>query len=341
MTMKAAILTQYNHPFDIQDVPLPTPGPGEILVKVKACGVCGSDRFLQKGGFDSVLPIIPGHEAAGEIIACDENTGLSVGQRGALYYIRHCGQCKYCQNGQENICVSVSRMGVDFNGAMAEYVTVPSENFIPIADTITFAEAAVTTDAIGTPLHALRRAKVRSGEWVLVIGIGGIGINAVMTAKTLGCRVMAVTRSEAGQNRAIRLGADFAFAPDSDSIGKIRDITGGLGTDTVLQCAPAEQAFTFGLDCLAKFGRFVIVGTCQSHIPFNTNQILWNEHHIIGSRGFTIQDIKEALNLVETGQITLDHLTKHLIPLEHINQGIRNLDNPDISRSIIIPGDNK
>ena len=124
--MQAAVLTRYDAPFTLEERPVPVPGPGEVLVAVGACGVCGSDRFLQQGGFGGNLPIVPGHEAAGTIAALGTNVEGEIGTKVAVYYLAHCGVCRYCREGRENICVKVRRMGVEFDGAMADYVVPDS-----------------------------------------------------------------------------------------------------------------------------------------------------------------------------------------------------------------------
>jgi len=334
--MRSALLTQYGHPFAVVDRPVPVPAAGEVVVEVGACGVCGSDRFLQKGGFGAPLPIVPGHEAAGRVAALGDGvTGLKVGQKVALYYIAHCGQCRYCLAGRENICVSVRRMGVDFDGAMAEFVRLPAENCLPLEDGFDLAAAAVITDAIGTPTHALRQARVGQGDRVLVMGVGGIGSNAVQIARVLGCSVIAASRSDSALANARALGAEAAVHADDNLPEAVRDLTDGLGVDAVIQCAPAAAAYRLALDCLAKGGRLVIVGTSEAPVPIALNPVLWAEHEILGSRGFTREDIRRGLDWYRTGAIAVDHLVRHRRPLEQINEAIADLDNPDVVRTVI------
>ncbi|MEQ9812078.1 MAG: alcohol dehydrogenase catalytic domain-containing protein [Azospirillaceae bacterium] len=334
--MRSALLTAYDQPFALVDRPVPEPGPGEVVVAVSACGVCGSDRFLQKGGFGGPLPIVPGHEAAGRVAAIGDGVaGLAIGQKVALYYIAHCGQCRYCLAGRENICLEVRRMGVDFDGAMAELVRLPAENCLPLDDAIDLAAAAVITDAIGTPTHALGQARVGEGDRVLVMGVGGIGSNAVQIARVLGCTVIAASRSDSALANATALGAQAALRADDDLPAAVRELTGGLGVDAVIQCAPAAAAYSLALDCLAKGGRLVIVGTSEAPVPIALNPVLWAEHEILGSRGFTRADIRRGLDWYRSGAIAVDHLVRHRRPLEQINEAIADLDNPDVVRTVI------
>ncbi|MBS0417817.1 MAG: alcohol dehydrogenase catalytic domain-containing protein [Proteobacteria bacterium] len=334
--MLAAILRSYGTPLVIAEIPRPEPRAGEVLVKVCACGVCGSDRFLQKGGFRSTLPIVPGHEASG-VVAGGTITAFPVGTRVALYYLRHCGECRYCRTGRENVCASVQRMGVDFNGAMAEYVTLPAANLMPIPSTVDDISAAVVTDSLGTPLHALRVAEVQEGEVVLVIGIGGIGSSAIQIAKLLGARVIAASRSEAAADVAHAMGADDFIHCDVNLPRRVKEMTDGLGADIILQCAPSPEAFAWGAEALATGGRLVIVATALEPVPFNTNRLLWGEQRLCGSRGFTRADVIQALRWVEEGRLNVEHLTRTVLPLARANEALANLDRSDIVRSVLRP----
>lgn len=336
--MQAALLTTYKMPFEIVERPTPVPGLGEVLVKVGACGVCGSDRFLQQGGFNSMLPIVPGHEAAGTIAEVGPGVGdLRPGTKVAIYYIAHCGICRYCRAGRENICVNVRRMGVDFDGAMADFVVVPAANCIPLADNADLAASAVITDAIGTPTHALRQSRVGSGDTVLVMGVGGIGSNAVQIAKLMGTRLIAASRSEQALAMARALGADETVKSDDRLAVSVSDLTDGLGVDAIIQCAPGEAAFRAALPCLGRGGRLVVVGTSEAPVGVETNHLLWKEQEIIGSRGFTIADVRQGLDWHTAGKIRVDHLVAYRRPLAEINQAISDLDNPDIVRTVVEP----
>lgn len=335
--MRAAVLERYEAPFAMAKRPLPRPCPGEVRVRVAACGVCGSDRFLQQGGFGSVLPIVPGHEAAGRVDALGEGvTGLSEGEPVALYYIAHCGTCRYCRAGRENICLHVRRMGVDFDGAMAEFVVLPAANCLKLPPGTDLAAAAVITDAIGTPTHALARARVGRGDRVLVMGIGGIGSNAVQIARLLGAEVLAASRSAQALETARAMGAHHALVSNADLPGRVAALTGGEGVDAVIQCAPGAAAFATALGCLGRGGRLIVVGTAKEPVPVGTNEVLWREHEILGSRGFTRADVRQGLEWHAKGLIRTDHLTARRRPLEQLNEAIADLDDPEVVRTVIM-----
>jgi 2-desacetyl-2-hydroxyethyl bacteriochlorophyllide A dehydrogenase len=336
--MKAAVLSEYHKPFEIKQITTPSPKRNEVLVKVEACGICGSDHFLQIGGFNSTLPIIPGHEASGTIVKLgSEVKSFQLGDRVAIYYIVSCGNCKFCSKGFTNLCLNIIRMGVDIHGAMAEYICVPEENLIPIPDSIGFKEASVLTDAVATPFHALKAGGVSKNDWVMVLGVGGIGSNAIQLAKALGAKVIGVSRSENNIKLAKELGADAVVVSDDQLIQNINEITSGSGVDVVLQCAPSSQMDQMGFACLSNRGKMVVVAANKQPFQLKSVDFIWGEKSIIGSRGFTKKDIQHCFALYQSKTIQINHLTENVLPLEKINQAIDNLFNSTISRTVILP----
>ncbi len=196
--------------------PIPAPGPGEVRLRVEACGVCGSDHFLQAGGFGARVgfPIVPGHEAAGRIDALGDGVeGWAAGDQAAIYYITTPAGDPWAAAGRPNISPNVTRMGVDVDGAFAEYVIRPVEALVRPPAAVPPEVLAVLTDAVATPIHGLKRiAHLQPGESLVVLGVGGLGSSAVQLGKAFGARVIAVTRSVAKQELARRLGADEVVA---------------------------------------------------------------------------------------------------------------------------------
>ena len=230
--MLVAELARVGDPLRIVERPVPDPGEGEVLVRVEACGVCGSDVFLQKGGFTGApMPIVPGHEAAGVVERVGPLTsGPPVGEQVALYYIDAPADSRYARQGRPNIGPGVRRMGVDVDGAFAEFVVRPATTLITPPTKIDPTVLAVLTDAVATPYHALRRiAKIQPGETLLVLGIGGIGSNAVQLGRHFGARVIAVGRSPGKLALGGRLGADVVLADGPLIEDQVRDVTDGAG----------------------------------------------------------------------------------------------------------------
>lgn len=338
--MRAAALTGYDRPLELVELPDPVPGPGEVVVDIRACGVCGSDLFLQKGGFASVLPVVPGHEAAGTVSEIGSDVGsVEVGQPVALYYIDHCGTCRLCRNGRVNMCLDLRRMGVEFDGAFAERAVLAAECVVPVDPDDDPAAVAVLTDAVATPYHALVRiARAREGETVVVIGIGGIGSNAVQVASHLGCRVVAVSRSDANLELATRMGADTVVKGGPGAVARIAEVAGPGGPDVIIQTVGSEGVYRQAIAAAGIGCRVVAVGSTLEPFPVNAMDLVWREAALVGSRGYTPQDIRDVVELHRQGVLTTDHLVQHARPLDQVNEALDDLRHGNVLRSVITFG---
>ena len=338
--MQAALLREYNEPLQLAELPDPVPGPGQVTVEVRAAGVCGSDVFLQKGGFDSTMPIVPGHEAAGVVSAVGPGVEIEPGTPVAMYYIDHCGECRTCRAGRVNMCLSVRRMGVEFHGAFAEKTVLAERSVIPVSPDDDPAAIAVLTDAVATPYHALVRiARAEPGETAVVFGIGGIGSNAVQLARHLGCRVIAVSRSPAKLELASRLGAETVIRSGDDLAGDIARAAGPGGPDVILQTAGSAAAYEQALAAAGIGCRLIAVGSSLEPLPVIPMHLIWSESAVAGSRGFTPQDIREVIELHRAGAITTDHLLSDRIALGEINGALDALRAGETLRSVVAFGD--
>jgi len=344
-TMRAVELATVGAPLRLTERPIPEPGPGEVRVRVEACGVCGSDAFLQKGGFGDAVPfpVIPGHEAAGVVDTLGEGVAgtsdLAVGDQVALYYITTPPDDGWAAGGRPNISPHVVRMGVDVDGAFAEYVLRPVAALVKPRAHVPPPVLAVLTDAVATPLHGLKRvAHLDSGETLVVLGVGGLGSNAVQLGKAMGARVIAVTRSEAKLRLARELGADETVAADEgDPVAAVKALTGGYGPDVVIQCvgsaAVDEQAIAMG----GPGGRVVLIGSSLDHFRARAVDIFWRELSVLGSRGFVPDDIRDAIDLYLDGQLVVDHLVETVRPLEDADAALEDLKAGRGFRSVLIP----
>lgn len=328
--MRAAELTEPGAPLRLVRRPVPEPGPGEVRVRVEACGVCGSDVFLQKGGFGAKVtwPVVPGHEAAGVVDALGEGVSeFAPGDQVALYYITVPAGDPWAARGRPNISPYVTRMGVDVDGAFADYVIRPVEALIRPRAHVPPAVLAVLTDAVATPLHGLKRvAHLQPGETLAVLGVGGLGSNAVQLGKAFGARVIAVTRSAAKLELARRLGADEVVpAEDGDPVAAVKALTGGHGPDVVIQCvgsaAVDEQAIAMG----GPGGRVVLIGSSLDHFRARAVDIFWRELSVLGSRGFIPDDIRDAIDFYLDGTLSVDHLVEQVRPLAQANEALEDL----------------
>ena len=340
--MRVVELPEIGAPLLRSERPIPEPGPGEVRVRVEACGVCGSDVFLQKGGFGAAvsLPIVPGHEAAGVVDALGDGvTGVTVGDQVALYYITTPPDDAWAARGRPNISPNITRMGVDVDGAFAEYVLRPPEALIVPRVRVPPEVLAVLTDAVATPLPGLKRiARLQRGETLVVLGIGGLGSNAVQLGKAMGAQVIAVTRSERKLRLARELGADETVAAEgADPVAAVKALTGGYGPDVVIQCvgdaAVDEQAIAMG----GPGGRVVLIGASLDHFRARATEIFWRELAILGSRGFVPDDIRDAIDLYLDGTLTVDHLVGSLRPLDQADEALEDLRAGRVLRSVLMP----
>ena len=338
--MRAAVLTGYGRPLELTETADPIPGPGQVTVDVRACGVCGSDLFLQGGGFGSTLPVVPGHEAAGVVSAVGQGVeSVEPGTPAALYYIDHCGECRQCRSGRVNMCLSVRRMGVEFDGGFAEKVVLPARCVIPVREDDDPAAVAVLTDAVATPYHALVRiARVRAGETVVVMGVGGTGSNAVQLAAYLGCRVIAVSRSDANLELAVRMGADEVVRGGGGAAAGITEAAGPGGPDAIIQTVGSSAVYRQAFEAAGIGCRIAAIGAALDPFPVDPMGLIWREASLAGSRGFTPRDIREVLELHRKGAITTDHLVKNRRPLNQVNEALDDLRKGAVTRSVITFG---
>jgi propanol-preferring alcohol dehydrogenase len=341
-TMRVVELPAIGSPLRLAERPVPEPGPGQALVRVQACGVCGSDLFLQKGGFGPALalPVVPGHEAAGVVAAVGPGvTEVSTGDQVAVYYIDAPADSVYARRGRPNVGPGIVRMGVDVDGAFAEFVLRPVSTLIRVPAPVDPPTLAVLTDAVGTPYHALVKiARLQPGETLAVFGIGGLGTNAVQLGKHLGARVVAISRSAGKLELARRLGADEVVqAGGDDTVARARAACGGDGPDVVVQCAGSAAVDEQAIALATYGGRVVFVGSSPEAFRARAVELCWKELTLLGSRGFTAGDIKEVIDLYLAGDLVTDHLTAGTRPLEEANEALEDLRDGRVLRSVLVP----
>ncbi len=340
--MLVAELPGVGQPLRLAERPVPEPGPGEALVRIEACGVCGSDVFLQDGGFGPGvrMPVVPGHEPAGRVTAVGPDvTAVAPGDQVAVYYIEAPPDSVYARRGRPNIGPGIVRMGVDVDGAFAEYVLRPASTLVPVPTPIDPPTLAVLTDAVATPYHALVKiAKLEAGETLVVLGVGGLGSNAVQIGKHIGARVVAVSRSEEKLELARRLGADeLVQAGGDDTVARARAACGGDGADVAIQCVGSTPVAEQAIELATYGGRVVFLGSSLEPFRARTVDIFWRELALLGSRGFTIDDIREVIDLYLAGAIATDHLTARTRPLAEANDALDDLRHGSALRTVLVP----
>jgi propanol-preferring alcohol dehydrogenase len=296
----------------LADVQAPAPGPGEVLVRVHAAGVCGTDLHILDGMIKpDPYPMTIGHEAAGVVAEAGEGAKLRAGDRVAVYNKLFCGWCEQCLAGRPNICdTEPGQLGFNMDGGDAEYVAVPERNLVPGPDSVNFATAAVLTCAGMTAVHATKLSGLRLGQTAVVDGIGGVGILVTQAARQAGARVIAVADSEQKRQFALEYGAtDGVVVAAPDDYEKlpsaVRELTGGRGADVFFELVGTTGSMTAGVRCLAKGGRFVSTGYTDQPLNVHPIEFILSETSLVATVAATRQDLADAIGLAATGAMTV------------------------------------
>jgi len=297
--MRAALLTQFGRPPELGRLPRPTAAPGQALVRVRAVGLCGTDLKILDGVMqpDLELPAVLGHEVAGEVVESTD-PGLAPGARVACHPYLVCGSCRSCARGRENICARMRLVGLGEPGGLAEYLAVPVANLLPFGDGTDFAAAAVSMDAVAVTWHALvGRGQVAQDERVVVVGAGGLGLNAVQIALRRGAEV-AVVEPDAGRRQAAaRLGARCVLAPADQG-----ELAGWA--DLAFEVSGTRAGFDAAAGALGQGGRLVCCGYYPgTEFGLDSRDLVGRELTVLGSRGTTRAEAVAALAAVERGEV--------------------------------------
>ena len=330
--MKAQRFYKVNEPLRLEQIPIPQIKPDEVLIDVKANGVCGSDIHILYEGVTPTgfLPITLGHEPSGVIAEIGANVkDWKVGDRVAVSSIVACGKCYNCLRGRESICVNRKLLGIQLDGALAEYMAAPVGNLVKLPANVPFDQGAAVTDAVATPYHAIiTRGRLSLGETVAVFGCGGLGIHGVQICKIAGAsQVIAIDADDEILARTKKVGAtDVVNAKDGNTVEKIRDLTGGFGVDLALEFIGNKNTITQGAECLKIGGRLVVVGLGPDDITLLPPTIfVRTEREVIGSYGWERRDISMLLGLIESGRMDISGSITARFPLEEANKALENL----------------
>jgi D-arabinose 1-dehydrogenase-like Zn-dependent alcohol dehydrogenase len=330
--MRAARLHGVGSPIEIQEVPYPEPGANDVVVRVAACGVCGSDvHFLEGMPLPGPLPMTLGHEPAGIVeLVGKEVREWAPGDRVALSIGEGCGTCRTCRSGQPNCCASLQVPGLHLDGAFAEAVRVPAVSLVAVPEGVSLRAAAVATDCVASPYHGLTcRARLEPGERVAIIGVGGLGGQAVALARALEAgMIIAVDTSQTALERASRSGATHAIlsASGRDPGAEILELTDG-GADLVIECVGAPDAVALGTQALRPGGRVVLVGVGMEppRIDLPLAMFAVRELTVLGSFGSHKRDLAEVLHMQAAGLLDIEQSISHHLPLEKVGEGLEML----------------
>ncbi|BBZ78878.1 dehydrogenase [Mycolicibacterium anyangense] len=319
----------------LEDVPIPEPGEGEVLVKVAFCGICHSDLSLINGTFPAQRPVVTqGHEASGTIAKLGPGvTGWSEGDRVVLAAGRPCLQCPNCRRGDLANCQWIQLMAFAYDGAWAEYTIAQAAGLTRVPDNVPLDQAAILADAVSTPFGAVvHTGKVRVGESVGVWGVGGVGTHIVQLARLVGAvPVIAVDINPVVRERALELGADYAFdSRDPEFKDKLAAATGGRKLDVAFDAVGLKVTFEQALDALTVGGRLVGVGmSAESPTVGPTSMFGLSQKQVLGHLGYQNADIETLAALVSRGRLDLSRSVSQVIALEDIHEGIRALEHAE------------
>ena len=339
--MKAAVFYGPDQPLRVEDIPVPDPGPDEVLVKVAACGVCHTDLHYLDHGTPTFKtpPLVLGHEIAGTLASPDPTGRLDEGERVLLPAVVSCGRCDACRTGRENICENGVMLGNNIDGGYAEYLTVPAKDVFRLPPEIPLVEGSIIADALTTPYHAvMNRGRVRPGDRVVVVGCGGVGLNVVQMAAAIGARVVAVDIAPAKLEWAERLGAEAVLnstatdRPDRT----LRALTDG-GADVAFEAVGRPETQALAVGAVKTGGRVVFVGYSPSAMELNAGRVMFRELEIVGSLGCRPVDYPRVIDLVRQGRVKVAELVNRRFPLDEIDAAFDFLRSGESIRSVVIP----
>ena len=322
-TMQAVVKTARGEgSVALREVPAPQPGPGQVLLAVRAAGICGTDLHIFHDEFPTQPPVVLGHELAGEVMATGDGvTGVAPGDRVTTEtYFHLCGSCRFCRGGQPNLCPERRSIGSGVNGGFAPYIVVPERNLHPLPDGLTFQEAALTEPLACVVHGALELPKVTAGEVAVVAGPGAIGLLTLQVVQAAGAT--AIVLGAAADRRRLELAGEFGAArvidvTAEDPVPIVRDLTGGWGADIVVECSGAGPAALSLLDLARRGGQYAQIGLFGKPVVWDLDQVCMKELRVTGSNASVPSAWRTALRLLGDGSVRTAPLISDIYPLTH------------------------
>ncbi len=343
--MKALLLSKYRH-LEITDLPVPEPAPDEVLIRVAACGICGSDVHGYDGSSGRrIPPIVMGHEAAGRIAAVGKNVkGLSEGDRVTFDSTIFCGACAHCRRGDVNLCDHRQVLGVSCSdyrraGAFAEYVAVPSRVVHRLPDTFPFAEAAML-EAVAVAIHGVSLAQIPLDSTALVIGAGTIGLLTLQALRAAGCSRVLVADIDATRLKlAQELGATSVLSAEKDLVAQVLDLTNETGVDVAIEAVGRSETVTAAIESVCKGGTVVLVGNISPQVTIPLQKVVTRQIRLQGSCA-SAGEYPRAIELLASGAIRVQPLISAIAPLAAGPEWFERLyaREPNLMKVVLTPG---
>ncbi|NHT75534.1 zinc-binding alcohol dehydrogenase family protein [Rhizobiaceae bacterium CRRU44] len=313
--MKALICNEPGR-LSVIDRPVPVPAPGEVLVRIRRVGICGTDYHIFQGKHPFLeYPRVMGHELSGTVESVPQGSKLKAGE--AVYIVPYlsCGTCHACRKGVSNACQSIAVLGVHRDGGMAEYLCVPEGNVVSAGSASLDAAATIEFLAIGA--HGVKRGSVSAADRVLVVGSGPIGMSAIIFAKARGAHVTVMDVREDRLGFTLdRLGADAMIMADASAEAEASRMTGGDFFDVVIDATGNAGAMQRGFGFIAHAGRYVLVSVVRTDITFSDPEFHKREATLFGSRNAQADDFAEVVRQMAAGRVPVDALITHRGALE-------------------------
>lgn len=349
--MKGVVFTG-GRELELMDFPDPTPGPGEVVIEMKASGMCGSDLHQYrrpKGVKESVgglpanpNPVIAGHEPCGVVAA--RGAGVSeieapIGARVMVHHYQGCTRCNHCRSGWSQLCqeVPVKVYGNNSHGGHARYLAVPANTLVPLPDELSFATGAAVSCGTGTAWGALRRMNLSGHDTIAIFGQGPVGLSATQLAKAMGARVIALDVSPERLNRAREFGADEVVNPRSnDPVGAIKDLTHGYGADLSLDTSSSPEGRISAIRCVKVWGTMCFVGERHDVTIDVSPDVLRKQLTMIGSWTFSVMGQAECARFVADRKIAVDKLFTHEWKLAQAEEAYRLFDTQTTGKGVFL-----
>lgn len=330
--MKSGVITEKNTLL-YKDSPMPILGPGEVMIKVSYCGICGSDIHVLKGEHPTaVFPVIPGHEFVGELVEISEGTfcNAKIGDLVVAQPFFSCRNCEPCAKGEDNVCEHLNFLGIHTNGGFAEYVKVKADKVYALPETVD-SKLAALTEPIAVAVHDVRRSGLKVGEDALIIGGGPIGLLIAIVAKQAGANNVVISEiSEYRRNEAQKLGFVTVNPLDEDFDKKIKELTKGKGFDVVFEVSGSKPGISTAVDYAKITGTVMIVGMTSEPYPIDLSQVFAKELRIQGVRIHSQYNFMGAIKLLENKELTesFGALISEVFPVEKIEDAFAYAQTP-------------
>jgi propanol-preferring alcohol dehydrogenase len=336
--MKAAVLRAFKSPLTLEEVPRPQPGADEVLIEVEVCGVCHSDLHVADGDWTQLAgivkkPLILGHEIVGQVVELGSAVEtVRLGDRVGVPWVQWtCGQCEFCREGNENLCVRQRITGVTVDGGYAEYAKAPASHVVKIPDTLSSEQAAPLLCAGVTVHRALKQARLRAGQRLAVFGIGGLGHLAVQIGKAAGAEVTAIDVAEQKLALAKSLGADRVLNASTTDV--VKQLRSSGGVHIALVTSGAKSAYDMAFYCVRPTGTLLVVGLPAREISFPPILMASAEIQIKASAVGTREDLREVLAMGAAGTV---HCQLSKRPLAEVGEVLGELSRGEISGRVVL-----